>query len=86
MPETTTTQRTPREVLAGARETNAQLQARGQAAQRIARGLVALESTDALATRGDISQALVRCLTLVRDMMALSSEVVAACDEAVGAT
>jgi len=86
MPETTTTQRTPRQALVRAVEANAQIQAKGLAAQRIARGLVALESTDALATRGDISQALVRCLTLVRDMMALSSEVVAACDEAVGAT
>ncbi len=76
---------TPRARLARAREANAQLQAKGLAAQRIARGLVALESTDPLATRLDISRALIRCMTIVRDMMALSGEVVEAADSAITA-
>jgi len=76
---------TPRERLARAREANAQLQAKGLAAQRIARGLVALESTDPLATRLDISRALIRCMTIVKDMMALSAEVVEAADGGVAA-
>jgi len=76
---------TPRERLARAREANAALQAKGLAAQRIARGLVALESSDPLATRLDISRALIRCLSLVKDMLALSTEVVEAADGAVAA-
>lgn len=81
-PDTPTT---PRERLARAREANAQLQAKGLAAQRIARGLVALESTDALATRLDISRALIRCMTIVKDIMALTTEVIEAADSAVEA-
>ncbi len=84
-PPTPDTPDTPRARLARAREANAQLQAKGLAAQRIARGLVALESTDPLATRLDISRALIRCMTIVRDMMALSTEVVEAADGAVAA-
>ena len=76
---------TPRARLARAREANAQLQVKGLAAQRIARGLVAVEASDERATRLDISRAFIRCLTIVRDMMALSTEVVAACDAAVAA-
>ena len=75
----------PRERLARAREANAQLQAKGLAAQRIARGLVALESTDPLATRLDISRALIRCMTIVRDMMDLSGSVIAASESAITA-
>ncbi len=84
-PPTTATPDTPRERLARAVEANAQIQAKGQAAQRIARGLVALESTDALATRLDISRALIRSMTIVKDMLALTNEVVEAADEAVAA-
>ncbi len=84
-PPTADTPDTPRERLARAREANTQLQAKGLAAQRIARGLVALESTDPLATRLDISRALIRCMTIVRDMMALSGEVVEAADSAITA-
>ncbi len=82
---TSPTADTPRARLACAREANAQLQSKGLAAQRIARGLVALESSDERATRLDISRALIRCMTIVRDMMALTTEVVAACDGAVAA-
>ncbi len=81
-PDTPTT---PRERLARAREANAQLLAKGLAAQRIARGLVALESSDPLATRLDISRALIRTMTIVRDMMALSTELVEAADGAIAA-
>jgi len=84
-PPTADTPDTPRALLARAREANAQLQSKGLAAQRIARGLVALESTDERATRLDISRALIRCMTIVRDMLALSTEVVAAADSAVAA-
>ena len=84
-PPTADTPDMPRALLARAREANAQLQAKGLAAQRIARGLVAVEASDERATRLDISRALIRSMTIVRDMMALSAEVVAACDEAVAA-
>ncbi len=76
---------TPRARLARAREANAQLQAKGLAAQRIARGLVAVEASDERATRLDISRALIRCMTIVKDMLALSTEVVEAADSAITA-
>jgi hypothetical protein len=76
---------TPRARLARAREANAQLQAKGLAAQRIARSLVALESSDPLATRLDISRALIRTMTIVRDMMDLSGSVIAASESAITA-
>ncbi len=77
-----TTQQPPREILAQARARNAALQAKGLAAQRIGRGLVAVERDDVRATSHDIALALVRCLALVKDMMALSTDVVTAYDSA----
>jgi len=72
--------------LAKAKESNAVLQARGLASQRIGRGLVAVERDDVRATSHEIALALVRCLALVADMMALSTEVVDACDSALAAS
>ncbi len=86
MSTTDTAQQTPREILAHARERNAQLQAKGLAAQRIGRGLVAVERDDVRATSHDTALALVRCQDLVADMMALSTEVVEACEGALVAS
>lgn len=76
---------TPREVLAQARERHAALCARGLAAQRIGRGLVAIEHGDERAAPKDISVALIRVLAIVRDMMDLSESVIAASESAITA-
>ncbi len=79
-----TTQQTPREILAHARERNAQLQMKGRAAQAIGRSLgqMAMDDDQPQPNLTDISSVMIRLLALVRDMMALSTEAVTACDSA----
>jgi hypothetical protein len=81
-----TTQQTPREILAHARERNAHLQTKGRAAQAIGRSLADAAFNDNPPSPGDISTALIRLLGLTKDLMALSTEVVEACEGALVAS
>jgi hypothetical protein len=74
-----------RDALAQARERHAELCVKGIAAQRIGRGLVAIERDDVRVTPKDISVALIRVLAIVRDMMELSGSVIAASESAITA-
>jgi len=73
-----------REALTKAKQADAALQMKGLAAQNIGRSLgqMALDDDLPQPNVNDISGVMIRLLTLVRDMMALSTEAVTACDSA----
>ncbi len=83
-----TAQQTPREILAHARERNAQLQAKGRAAQAIGRSLgqMAMDDDQPQPNLSDIASVMIRLLGLVALMMTLTEEVVTACDSALAAS
>ncbi len=83
MPDTDTIQ-TARAALAQAKESNAVLQTKGRAAQSIGRSLgqMAMDDDQPQPNLSDIASVMIRLLALVRDMMALSTEVVEACEGA----
>ncbi len=71
-----------REALTKAKQADAALQMKGRAALGIGRSLgqMAMDDDQPQPNLSDISSVMIRLLTLVRDMMALSSEVVEACE------
>jgi hypothetical protein len=77
-----------REALTRAKQADAALQMKGLAAQNIGRSLgqMALDDDLPQPNLNDISGVMIRLLTLVRDMMALSTEVVEACEGALVAS
>ncbi len=77
-----------REALTKAKQADAALQRKGLAAQNIGRSLAQMALDDDLPqpNLNDISGVMIRLLTLVRDMMALSTEVVEACEGALVAS
>ncbi len=87
MMDTDTTQ-TARVALAQAKESNAVLQAKGRAAKNIGRSLgqMAMDDDQPQPNLSDIASVMIRLLTLVRDMMTLTEEVVTACEGALVAS
>jgi len=83
-----TTQHTPREILAHARERNAHLQTKGRAALGIGRSLgqMAMDDDQPQPNLNDVSLVMVRLLGLVGDMMSLTTEVVDAYEGALVAS
>ncbi len=78
---------TAREVLTRAKQADAALQMKGRAAQNVGRSLaqMAIDPDMPQPHVGDISNVMIRLLAMVRDLLALSTEVVTACDAAVAA-
>ena len=76
-----------REALTRAKQVDAALQSKGLACQNIGRSLaeMALDPDMPQPNVGDISGVMIRLLTMVRDMMALTTETVTACDAALSA-
>ncbi len=75
------------EALTRAKQADAALQMKGRAAQNVGRSLaqMALDDDMPQPNVGDISGVMIRLLTMVRDMMALTTETVTACDAALSA-
>lgn len=76
--------RSARAAVAQAKQTDAALQLKGRAAQNIGRSLgqMALDDDQPQPNLNDVSSVMIRLVALVGDMMALSSEVVEACEGA----
>ncbi len=83
----TDTLQTAHEVLTRAKQADAALQMKGRAAQNVGRSLaqMALDENQPQPNVHDISGVMIRLLTMVRDMLALTTEVVTACDAALSA-
>jgi len=77
------TPRSPQEIVRWAKQRDAVLQAKGDALLRTASGLTAEYAAGRIPSREDLIIALVRLTSLAADLMSLSRQVVAACDEAV---
>ncbi len=75
------------EALTRAKQTDAALQIKGRAAQGVGRSLaqMALDENQPQPNVHDISGVMIRLLTMVRDMLALTAETVTACDAALSA-
>ncbi len=76
-----------REALTKAKQTDAALQVKGRAAQQVGRSLAEMALDDEMPqpNLGDVSGVMIRLLTMVRDMMQLTTETVATCDAALAA-
>ncbi len=83
----TDTLQAAREVLTRAKQVDAALQSKGLACQNIGRSLaeMALDDDMPQPNLADVSGVMIRLLTLVRDMMVLTTEVVTGCDAALAA-